>query len=114
MWGRFSVWGRDTRNPCIPDDLATRSKFGADFASGSKIIFETGAETGLGGLGSRLSFPGKRDRPRHGQALRAERWRAPAEALDDEPLVREAPAIVGRLTPSALSHSEADRPGEAS
>ncbi|WP_017582400.1 NAD(P)-dependent oxidoreductase [Nocardiopsis valliformis] len=47
------------------------------------------------------------------------------EALDDESLVREAPAIVGCLTPSALSHSaagagggpsghETDRPGEAS
>jgi len=29
-------------------------------------------------------------------------------AIDDESLVREAPAIVGRLTPSALAHARAD------
>jgi hypothetical protein len=28
------------------------------------------------------------------------------EAIDDDALVREAPAIVGRLTPSALAHGE--------
>ncbi|WP_199522280.1 NAD(P)-dependent oxidoreductase [Geodermatophilus marinus] len=28
------------------------------------------------------------------------------EAVDDDALVREAPAIVGRLTPSALAHAE--------
>ncbi|GAA1071108.1 hypothetical protein GCM10009642_00090 [Nocardiopsis metallicus] len=36
------------RNPLTPDDLATRSKFGAELAPGSKIIFEKRAETGPG------------------------------------------------------------------
>ncbi|GAA1090936.1 hypothetical protein GCM10009642_32780 [Nocardiopsis metallicus] len=41
------------RNPLTPDDLATRGKFGAELAPGSKIIFEEGAETGPGGLEGR-------------------------------------------------------------
>ncbi len=54
------------RNPLIPGDLATRSKFSADFASGSKIIFETGAQTVPGEAGGALLwFAGRRDRPRH-------------------------------------------------
>ena len=34
------------------------------------------------------------------------------EALDDDELVHEAPAIVGRLTPSALAHAQPAQPDE--
>ena len=33
------------------------------------------------------------------------------DALENDELIREAPAIVGRLTPSALAHATAEVPG---